>query len=201
MGCDIHMYTEIKRTIDNKPQWVNSDRWVPNPYYLYGGEDEKQYERPWDLHSIYGGRNYELFSVLANVRGYGPAILEPRGLPDDICMLTNAENDKWASDGHSHSYFTLRELVEYYNNNPHRYVNAYISREDANKLDEEGIIPEDLYCVDDEDKVYREWKMDSLIKPLIDKLKLRYKDELYTWPDNQTMEDHEKIRIVFWFDN
>ena len=201
MGCDIHMFTEIKRTIDDKPRWVNSDRWVPNPYYIYGNDDEKQYERPWECHSIYDGRNYELFSVLANVRGYGPAILEPRGLPDDICVLTKAESDRWDGDGHSYSYFTLRELVEYYNNNPYRDVNGYISQEDAKKLDEEGIIPEDWYWVDGEDKVYREWKMESLIKPLIDKLKLRYKDEFYTWPENQTMEDHEKIRIVFWFDN
>jgi hypothetical protein len=65
-----------------------------------------------------------LFAILADVRnGYGFAgcdtgdgfkpIAEPRGLPEDVSPGVKKMSDYWDCDGHSHSYFTLKELLDY----------------------------------------------------------------------------------------
>ena len=64
MGCDIHIYTESLRRVNNVETWVNVDNWRINPYF---GDEEKEYT----VCEIYQGRNYELFSFLAGVRNYG----------------------------------------------------------------------------------------------------------------------------------
>lgn len=91
MGCDIHDYCEIKI----------GDFWQPvgkvfkDPY-----SDEKQ-EHP------YGMRNYYLFGMLAGVRNeLIPPIDKCRGIPEDTSIAV----DDW---GHSYSYYTLKELLEY----------------------------------------------------------------------------------------
>jgi hypothetical protein len=78
MGCDIHICTEIEK--DNKwhiadkiklieEEW-QSDLYLHAPFYV-----EKE---------IYEGRNYNLFSILAGVRGWSPPPIPPRGFPDDL---------------------------------------------------------------------------------------------------------------------
>lgn len=64
---------------------------------------------------LYRGRNYSLFSRLADVRSYGDgtAISEPRGVPDDASDAYLYIVEQWKGDGHSHSYFTLTELLEH----------------------------------------------------------------------------------------
>lgn len=59
MGCDIHAY------IDMDAEW------------------SRQGERPFADHfgHVRIERNYELFGLLAGVRGVGPAVVEPRGIP------------------------------------------------------------------------------------------------------------------------
>ena len=204
MGCDIHMFTEIKRKFNEKEVWVNSDRWVINPYYLLKDEgDDDEWERPMDIDSIYNGRNYELFATLANVRGIGsPVIAEPKGLPNDVCTITKAESDRWGRDGHSHSYFTLAELVDYVKDNPNMERDGYLTDEDAKKFDEDGLEPNDWSWSETPTYGnYRTWRDESIITPIINSLRELYKKETYTWPEKQTREDEEKIRIVFWFDN
>ncbi|MBH9645074.1 hypothetical protein [Burkholderia vietnamiensis] len=73
---------------------------------------------------IYDGRNYDLFAMLADVRngrgfagcktgeGFNP-IAEPKGIPDDASDEFKAIAEQWGCDGHSHSYLTLRELLDY----------------------------------------------------------------------------------------
>lgn len=69
-------------------------------------------------------RNYSLFSILANVRnGYGFAgvdlgngcipISNPRGVPEDACEEYKNYVNLWGSEEHSHSFFTLAELLNY----------------------------------------------------------------------------------------
>jgi hypothetical protein len=81
------------------------------------------YELVWE-HPLYLGRNYDLFAILADVRngrgfagiftgrGFEP-ISDPKGLPEDVTPEIQAISDRWAGDGHSHSYFTLAELQAY----------------------------------------------------------------------------------------
>jgi len=96
MGCDIHLFVEKK--VDGLWQHVPGD--------------------------FYSGRNYDLFSILACVRnGYGFAgiktgegfvpIAMPRGLPEDITDAVAQESDEWGDSGHSHSYFTVAELLKF----------------------------------------------------------------------------------------
>lgn len=111
MGCDIHLYVE-KRVDGN---WRTADKWSDDKY------EEGRKEVAYD-DRFYSGRNYDLFSILANVRngrgfagvktgeGFVP-ISEPRGVPDDACEEYKREAELWGCDGHSHSYLTLQEIL------------------------------------------------------------------------------------------
>lgn len=83
MGCDIHLHIEIKIA----GQWH---------HYACPKID----------------RNYELFSIMADVRGNLPAISEPKGLPEDASIITKMNYDEyWSGDAHSKSYLNSDELV------------------------------------------------------------------------------------------
>lgn len=116
MGCDIHFYVE--RVEDGA--WASADRWTPD------GDSEAN-EPPVTLDykdSFYHDRNYDLFAILAGVRngrgfagcdtgdGFVP-ISEPRGLPEDLSPQVRAEAERWDGDGHSHSWLTVQELLDY----------------------------------------------------------------------------------------
>lgn len=119
MGCDIHFYVECKEG----EQWFSADEWTPNKYYEMYRESERpmtvEYER-----RMYTERNYDLFAILANVRngrgfagiktgeGFKPIAL-PRGLPADVSPEVRGESDGWGEDGHSHSWLTVQELLDY----------------------------------------------------------------------------------------
>jgi hypothetical protein len=59
MGCDIHLFSEKKKTVNGTEKWVNADYWKINPYF---GTDE--YESELELVSIYRNRNYNLIFLL-----------------------------------------------------------------------------------------------------------------------------------------
>jgi len=69
----------------------------------------------------YGGRCYSLFGILAGVRDqsnpmigaeFNSAKFNLKGVPDDASMSVKSIADEWDIDGHSHNYFTLRELLD-----------------------------------------------------------------------------------------
>lgn len=114
MGCDIHLYVEVRQA--DGGVWKTADawrteEWDPNDIYV-----------PYDQ-QYYSGRNYNLFAILANVRngdGFGVdrgdpfnPISEPRGIPEDSCPQIKYIVERWNGDGHSSSYFTLQELLDY----------------------------------------------------------------------------------------
>jgi hypothetical protein len=117
MGCDIHLFTEIKKSISSRETWVNVDNWRYNPYY---NTEFPEGERMLQVEALYGGRNYDLFGILAGVRSnlQYDMIDAPRGLPVDVSDIVKNESDRWDTDGHSHSWLTLRELKEYVKNYP-----------------------------------------------------------------------------------
>lgn len=119
MGCDIHLFAEKKITPKwfefwKKPKWVSIDKYSPNPDYgKYEGE--REYEIPREDRIYTGGRSYNVFCALANVRsfhfnGEPTCVSLPKGLPKDCCKEIRNESDLYGSDGHSHSWNTLREL-------------------------------------------------------------------------------------------
>jgi hypothetical protein len=109
MGCDIHIYTEAKYIVNGVTKWHNIDNWRLNRYY---GTDDNESE--YNISPVYWGRNYELFAVLANVRGYYSDDVYTKGLPDDVSDVVKNESDRLGVDGHSHSWYTLKELYEYH---------------------------------------------------------------------------------------
>lgn len=117
MGCDIHLFVE---RVENG-KWVSADRWTPNRYAGEEGEPDIRIEYE---DRFYTGRNYDLFGILADVRngsgfagcdtgdGFVP-ISEPRGIPDDVSPEVAAESSRWGEDGHSHSWLSVQELLDY----------------------------------------------------------------------------------------
>lgn len=91
----------------------------------------------------YGGRNYELFSKLADVRSYGEnnPIDEPRGIPIDCSLFFQIRCNQWEGDGHSHSYLYLKELLEHdFSNISNDFQNFIESFRDKNDLENYRIV-------------------------------------------------------------
>lgn len=82
MGCDIHLHVEVK--IDNQWHHYSALRVL---------------------------RNYGLFSLMAGVRGSFDPIVNPRGIPSDITLLTQIDLGKWDEDAHTLSYLDSSELA------------------------------------------------------------------------------------------
>lgn len=83
MGCDIHLYTEIK---------------IDGDWYCYGHPNVP--------------RNYDLFALMADVRnedGAIHAISKPKGLPANTSIV--ARHALANPDLHSHSWLSAHELV------------------------------------------------------------------------------------------
>jgi hypothetical protein len=206
------VYCEKRFFRDHKQReggvWVSVDKWKVNEYkilYPEDYEDEPEFEIDYD-DRFYKSRDYFLFYILAGVRGndsWGPRIADPKGIPDDCCPHIKNEIDRWDSDGHSHSYLTLKEILDF-------DWNAKVEMEDTVRQDDyESFIrkfpPEDIleetYRTIGEDN-YRIYKIKYLIP---------YKDVFPKFMDtiarmnslieqrlNETQED---IRLVFFFDN
>lgn len=101
MGCDIHMVLERR----------HNDEWVGVQNFEYipaAATDDNPIDSVYSVGWKVKGRYYNLFAALAGVRGAGP---DPRGVPDDISSLTRMEIDYWGSDGHSHSWGLLEEVL------------------------------------------------------------------------------------------
>jgi hypothetical protein len=103
MGADIHIWTE--KFWDGV--WHHIDKIQDDsPGY-------RSFKEP------YSGRNYWLFSILADVRNSGDPkynfipIEPPRGYPADMSESVDALMQSGAGDYHSHSYFTLKELLDF----------------------------------------------------------------------------------------
>lgn len=126
MGCDIHICLEVHK--DGK--WVPLVRMIPNKWYdaehekmaLAEGRDYWETQETQD--TVYEGRNYDLFAILADVRngrgfagcdtgnGFLP-IAFPKGIPSDAHPDTVEFLNSFGCDGHSHSWHTLEAFEKY----------------------------------------------------------------------------------------
>lgn len=112
MECDIHFYVERR----DGGQWVSCDTWKKE-------EGDEIGVVPYE-NLFYRKRNYSLFAILADVRngrgfagiktgeGFNP-IAAPRGVPVDCCQEYRALQESYGEDGHSHSFFTVAELMAF----------------------------------------------------------------------------------------
>lgn len=172
MGCDIHMCVEVKYSNDDF--WTNADYMRINPYKEYPDE-------PYLIQvPLFSDRDYFLFATLADVRNYDstPYISKPRGIPEDVTDNTYCKIKEWGEDGHSHSYFTLKELIDFANKNlpvKHNREWEETTNESLNRLIEK-------------------------IKQRADEISIIFNFE---WNKNyeKAYQQSDRIRIVFWFDN
>ena len=114
MGCDIHMYCEVRT---KKHGWAKVGRIFKNPYFERGRrisvESDNYIQNAPTTDQPYCGRNYDLFALLADVRNSGriTPIADPRGMPSDLSPEMQGIVRRYGRDAHSHSYFTLAELL------------------------------------------------------------------------------------------
>lgn len=126
MGCDIHLHAEVRKSYSaNGKQRAFWSRAVParedrDPWY--NKDDAREHDPHTAIRSVtswYGGRNYQLFGILAGVRGDDVPIAEPRGLPADLSddLVVLRRDDVYTGDvtlgEHSFSWLTLAELMEH----------------------------------------------------------------------------------------
>lgn len=203
MGCDIHVCCERK---NYKDEWINCDYFKLNPYF----DNDDDEDDKWWLVPIFDDRNYELFATLADVRNYGyiKPISDPRGLPEDIHYITKELADSWGDDGHSHSYYTLKELMDYMTNDPTITYSGMISEAQRINLDKYNIYPTS-WCQETtmDGYTHRTWTVpDDNVPILIEAMKKRCAEEyfIYEWYkdyEERIKKQADNFRIVFWFDN
>ncbi len=198
MGCDIHINTE-KRI---KGKWECADP-VEN--------DEGELIVPIKKR-VYFGRNPLLFALLANVNnddGYVTPISEPKGLPKDVSDIVKKMSDQWDdSEGHSHSYYTLKELLEYIRGEPTIKKVGFVPKEKWIQFQESLKTPTPDYSIIfssvSEIPQYlgskpnlTVWEYHELVAPV------KEISNFFTKSLNKLKEigKPEDVRIVFWFDS
>ena len=205
MGCDIHVYVEELATTNGVTAWNNIDFYRKNRYFVEGNTDG---EKEWNHFSCFMGRDYSLFAVLADVRNYADVtpIAPPRGLPKDVSDVTREASDRYGIDGHSHSWFTLKELFEAEAKYRVTKETGLITPAQAEAL-KRGVLPED-WCQGSSDKtmVRAEWDMPFTgLTNLIDAVVLRCEPYMaamgYSAKEIRERFNLDRFRIVFWFDN
>lgn len=132
MGCDIHSMVEVmtERYTSERREQVPGLPWVIGAGgYRWQKMDDEIFMCGWGENRSRSScvplddRNYTLFALLADVRnGRGFAgvitgdriqpLAEPRGVPRDASYDWLSTCDHWGPDMHSHTYFTLAELIE-----------------------------------------------------------------------------------------
>ena len=173
MGCDIHSYAEKK---------VNG-KWEKVSDQFSLDEFDKKWYRKEKGDNPFGWRNYSIFAFLADVRNYDHCtpISEPKGLPDDISDEVKEKADDWDGNGHSHSFLTLKELLDF--DYDKSFWNRRVTKQIAPNV----------------------WNDSSLAEEGEGKI-ITYSENLGDWffihlEELKMLGDPEDVRIVFWFDN
>lgn len=154
MGCDIHPHYEIQQ---EDGSWKFHDF---RALYQTGTDEDGpilDYGKLFD-DPLYLGRHYRFFAFLANVRnGSGFAgcdtgdavkpIAKPRGVPEDASQEYKDAVDELGGDGHSHSWFTAKELVDA-DWDQTTVERGYISLSDYPRFKEQGNMDDMSSCGD-----------------------------------------------------
>lgn len=195
MGCDIHMFVESKSK-DGK-YWFKAGKEFKDSYF-----DPKKPMSDYNeitTDEPYQGRNYSLFALLADVRNDHDLtpLSEPKGLPKDVSEEIKEKAEEWGGDGHSHSYFTLQELLDI--------------DWDFTVIPQAGLVDKKNYdlfkltnrpyewCQGTNQTDYHKIKWNvSLREFMRDFIDVLY--ELRYWGKLKELEPKD-IRLVFWFDN
>ena len=187
MGCDIHTICEVKE----------DGKWKVNPLPVF--KAGYHWEKPKKRTNPPDDRDYGWFAVLADVRNDRKERLDcidkPKGIADDATKEWVKMANDMEGDMHSHSYFTLDELLAFDWDGKVISCSAFVTPAEkvmlngANKRTKEwrGLQADAFKVHHIWTETYRQWldgKVDKWIKPM---QKLR--------------ETYEDVRICFGFDN
>ena len=197
MGCDIHLFVERR---EKDGTW----RPVPPP-----GMEPGSITLSWDFR-----RCYFAFALLAGVRNSWTLepIVEPRGLPDDLCPELKKQALMDDSEIHTHSWLTLSELLAFDFDQP-RTFDALVDVAEFKEYLECG---KPRSCSGFLMREISNARMKRLVltrknptKPTRYCTKISFRDTCRTNSGTlpalreklKALGDPERIRIVFWFDN
>jgi len=179
MGCDVHFYIEYR--CGNGMPWQADDHHVVNKHGSIASVSAT-------------GRNYNLFSLLAGVRGRSKGnFRRPLNLPDDVTDVIYKASEGWSTDAHSHSYMSLDEfkkvIFEEYNAATEDHKFKPTKRKDA--------------FWDYDDPAYSDFNKHppdyTTLITYCEKLKEEKSlDKQILGPDTTS---EVQVRLVFWFDN
>jgi len=173
MGCDIHSLVEVR--VDGK--WGMACSVFPLD----------DWEREWCKKDFgdepLSNRNYSLFGWLADVRNYSAVtpISDPRGVPNGISEDARKEIEYWGIDGHSHSWLTLKELLEY--DYDQVIEDRRVTREIAPNVFDGG-------ATADKGEGEQTTVREHIGEELFDAIEIM-----------KTLGEPEDVRMIFWFDN
>ena len=180
-GADIHLHCEYRKD----GVWHNCDN------FEWDQETGK-----YEFASIYWHRNYDLFGVLAGVRSREFDVISyPKGLPDDMALKTKQLADADMEWTHSHSYLTIRELIQWKETQERRWKKLkkkYKIKHDPDQGDY-------IYNKKTSDVTFKYEK--SILNYLIRKMKDKMDDHIFCFEKDDYYTKGDDFRIVFWFDN
>jgi hypothetical protein len=175
MGCDIHSFAEIRNKETGKWEKVGD-------YFSLDKFDQEYYkkekgDRPFDW------RSYSMFAFLADVRNYDHCkpLSKPKGLPKDVCEDIRSEWERWYGDGHSPSFLTAKELLDF--DYDQTFWNRRVTKQTFPNT----------------------WNGASLAEEGEGTI-ITYRENLGDWffihlEELKQLGDPKDVRIVFWFDN
>lgn len=187
MGCDIHLFCEYRENYDT---WKCADHFrirtddVPDKVKIQSVNDYPKYLEPIPL---YDNRSYAFFSLLADVRNSGDVkpMGDRRGLPHDVSDIVKAYSNYWGSDGHSHSWYTARELFK--QKYDMEYKKPWLNSDE--ELENEEL----------------EWAYGGLSE-LCQEMVRRMAEVFYIYETSEAVieerikKNADNFRVVFWFD-
>lgn len=221
MGCDIHMWAETRSGPDSPWTLVPGDpEEIAKEIAKINGyrkpTDSPELSTAWDGEieripmqeaQVYTSRNYGLFGILAGVRWRAPHQFPKKGVPDDASPEYKAEVANWDADGHSHSYLSLKELVEW----PHWHEIASSQEEDYDDPLFRALWGRFTAMVERMTDEERRQKLNDNFRdwPTPPKIKMSnagyassfYRDTLPRLISLCGINDLENVRVVFFFDN
>ena len=180
MGCDIHVHCEYRKD----GIWYNCDNFEWD-------QETKQYT----FQSIYWGRNYDLFGILAGIRSRDFEMIDaPRGLPNDMSLKTKEMAEADMDWTHSHSWLTLKELLKWKEKQERKWKKL------KKKYEVEHDNYEGDFIVDCNGEVTFKYEK-KMLNYLIRRMKDKMDNHIFCFEEEDYYLSGDDFRIIFWFDN
>lgn len=186
-------------------KWVSADKWRVNPFVaLHPNEPSEAGEfvvlpedRAIDQNLFERSERDILVAALggSNMEGLAP-VSSSKGVPEDCCKEIKKEIDRWGEEGFSHSYLSLKELINYDWSQKVK-VEKYVENSKVDSfIDTVGI--DNIIEIEVREVPFTKIVCNMQIKyampnclEIISKMNERISMNLG--------QNHEDVRIVFWF--